>query len=740
MKPVHTSQCLAVLWRSSFLLLAGFASFAHGAESPWTAIERMPLFYGLNMDMGILVAENAYAVNGYAVENFGKRWNEAVSAHTICLSCAGQTLVAVRRQIQSLVIVRMDTGEEVWRYSNRAAGAPDYERFIGDTDWLELGYHTEYGEGGLRHPHTCLLYAPDGSTYCRLPEKHQAAAITSDEKTVFLRFDEKQGEASGLTRISALDLASSAITPGFTVNSKDFLGIVGILDSGESLVTGHRRKGEECVYSLVNAETGALIRPVTLEQRKLGGLRFFAGDKRWLFLNDTKDTLWVQDSTTGEILHTRHRAGHVFSFPNNGLDAEGRIWALSRDLNYGLWLWRADADAEPRLLLDAAKYLSYAGFCYGDFLYYGHTFEFSRAVDSSLLTAKRLEDLTTTNQWVIPGTPEQFRHIPSADLHRVLMGTWSAGDSLDSMHNAVFESGQAAPRFESEGSPLAFSPDGLYAVVNQNGKVRVFHVDSGNVVADFPLERWDHWGDSVAFSRDSRRLALCSRGQFLATVRLEEEYPVKELHLPAKKRLYTVSRWNALCFSPDGNALLVSGCGTAWLFDANTGALLKTLVEHARFISPSPQPTYVLGMEVPWLTPVKEFAGGFTDTFKNPPELTSSFILDGGTLATSADGHLLRVWDAKTGASLRTIKTGMPESRDEQGRAYNRVAFSANGVYAFAYSQGQGDASLLETTTGRPIRQYKDDRTKNIYQAYVADDGEVYLLNSIGLCRLSLKR
>jgi len=709
-------------------------SFADGTEPSWTVIESMPNFYGLNVDAGIFVAEAASAVNGYAIENSSKRWSMGINRYyTAGMSCAGDTLVAVRRQPNTLVVVRMDTGEEVWRYDNRSMGMPDGGSFIGDTDWLELQYRCDYDEKGC-HPQMCLLYAPDGNTFYRLPEKHQVAAIAPDEKIAFLRFEDKQGEAPGLTRISSLALDSGAITPGFTVESKDFEGIVGVLDSNESLVMKYRRQGEERVYSLVNARTGTLIHPITLPEKTLGGLKIFAEDKRWLFLSESKDILWIQDSATGEIRYTRHREGHVF-FSLKGTDAEGQLWALSRDQNNSWWLWRADADTEPRLLLDATKYPYFAGMA-GFGMYYGHIFEHNPAVDNSPLIARRLEDQTITNQWIIPGKKGFTLPIPSADLRRVLVGT---GDSFNSMHFGVYESGQSTPLVESEGRPLAFSPDGLYAVVYQEDKELVLHVDSGAVVADIPLGE-GCWPVQPAFSRDSRRLALCGQGQSLKIVVLEENYPVMDLHLPSEKERTAITARNGLCFSSDGKTLLAAAYGRAWLFNANTGAFLKTLIEHARFISGYPSSPSVLGIQMPWINSLKEFAGGFTDTFKNPPELAGSFILDGRTLVTSAEGHLLRVWDAKTGASLRTMETGLPESRDEQGYVFNDVVFSSNGVYAFAFNSAQGVASLLEVTTGRTLRQYKDDRTKCIYQAYVADDGEIYLLNAIGLCRLSLKK
>jgi len=171
-----------------------------------------------------------------------------------------------------------------------------------------------------------------------------------------------------------------------------------------------------------------------------------------------------------------------------------------------------------------------------------------------------------------------------------------------------------------------------------------------------------------------------------------------------------------------------------------TGACLKTLVENARFLRSYSHSPSVLAIKIPFLNTIEDFAGGFTDHFKRPPSLGGSFILDGSKLVTNAQGNLLHVWDTATGQSVRTIQTELPEVRNEDGHIFNRAVLSPNGAFAFAFNDDQGIASLFDVTTGRTLRQYKDDRTKGVYQVYVADDGEVYLYNTIGLCRLSLKR
>ncbi|OQB37568.1 MAG: hypothetical protein BWY09_01574 [Candidatus Hydrogenedentes bacterium ADurb.Bin179] len=727
MKTFQTSFVRLVLLGWVCSVLPGFASVSHGTDPSWTEVERVPHFAGMNMDAGVYMLAGARSLVGYDVQSHAERWSVKIKNTTLYPS-SGHTLVAAQKQDGTLVVMRMDTGEEVWRHQNRIYGVPNYMEFISDTDWLQLMFvHERDDRGPVRF--TCLLYAPDGNSYFRLPEDHSTNVIAPDEKTAFLTCVKKQKETLDLAKVSSLALDTGTITPRFEFDSKDCLGITEVLDSDESLVMEYRQKEEELVYSLVNAQTGAPIHPMVLPEKKLSGLRVYPDQNRLLFMSDKRDTLWVQDSTTGEITHTRQKEGHrflIFFSCSVNTDAEGRLWAISAELNNSLWLWQVDADTEPRLLLDAGSYLpSGIG---GLPFYYGHFLQYVPGADDSLLMAKRLDDLTITSQWTLPGT--RWTHpIPSESMGRVLL-------SID-VHSKVFESGQPTPVLELEGEPLAFSPDGRHALIKQQNKAIVVPVDTGIFVSKFSLE--DYGLACPAFSQDSRLMAMYIQSS-IKVVRLEGDYLVTDLYFPNEKEGGHIAWQNGLCFTPDGKKLLAAGLGRAWLFDVETGACLHTLVENARFLPYGSHAPSVLGIEMSFLTTVEDFAAGFSDRFKRPPYLECSFILDGSKLVTNAQGNLLHVWDTVTGQSVRTISTELPEVRNEEGYIFNRAVLSPNGAFAFAFNDDQGIASLLDVTTGRTIRQYKDDRTKGVYQVYVADDGEVYLYNTIGLCRLSLKR
>lgn len=725
MKPMHTSQCLDILWCCAVLLLAGFASFSHGAESSWTVVERVPRFVGMNMDAGIYLLIRGHSLIGYDVQSHSERWSVKIKNARLSPR-SGNTLVAVPKQDGTLVVMRMDTGKEVWRYRNRNFGMPDYMEFIGDTDWLQLMFVREYDNRRVPVRFTCLLYAPDGNSYFRLPEDHSTNIIAPDEKVAFLTCIKKPKETPNLAKVSSLALDTGTITPRFEVDSKECLGIRDVLNSNESLVMEYRRDEEELSYSLVNAQTGTLIHPITLPEKKLGGLKVYTDLNRSLFVNDKRDTLWLQDSTSGEITHTRQKDGHRF-FMLAGVkkDTKGNLWIISGELNNSLWLWQVDADTEPRLLLDASNYIGWG--IGGSLFYYGHFLQCIHGADNELLMAKRLDDLTVTSQWTLPGSG-WTRLIPSESMGRVMLYR-----SANDVQAVVFESGQSKPVLELEGEPLAFSPDGRHALIKQRNKAIVASVDTGIFVSTFSLE--DYGYACAAFSRDSSLMAVTIQSS-IKVVRLEGEYPVTDLYFPNEKEGGRIAWENGLCFTPDNRKLLASGYGRAWLFDVETGACIKTLVEHARFLPNYSRSSSVLGVKMSFLTTLEDFAAGFSDRFKHPPSLECSFILDGSKLVTNAQGNLLHVWETATGRSVRTISTELPEIRNEEGYIFNQAVLSPNGAFAFAFNDDQGIASLFDVTTGRTLRQYKDGRTKGIYLAYVADDGEVYLYNAIGLCRL----
>lgn len=96
-----------------------------------------------------------------------------------------------------------------------------------------------------------------------------------------------------------------------------------------------------------------------------------------------------------------------------------------------------------------------------------------------LLKARRLVDLSITSQWTLPGTG-WFRSFFSESMNLVMLSR-----HVNGFQAVVFEPGQSKPVLELEGEPLALSPDGRHAVIENNKHLLVISVDTGERVAEF---------------------------------------------------------------------------------------------------------------------------------------------------------------------------------------------------------------------------------------------------------------
>jgi WD40 repeat protein len=159
-----------------------------------------------------------------------------------------------------------------------------------------------------------------------------------------------------------------------------------------------------------------------------------------------------------------------------------------------------------------------------------------------------------------------------------------------------------------------------------------------------------------------------------------------------------------VAFMPDGKRIVTAGANgtTVDVWDIATGRLLQSLNDGSGAIFmavPSPDGKYVLssttGRDAPEKTAmlwdpaaekvVRRF-GGHKDSVR-----TGAFSPDGRRLLTGGDDGAIKLWDAATGALIRTF-TGVGPVQI--------VAFSPDGKRIFA--GGNGSARLWDTQTGAP--------------------------------------
>jgi WD40 repeat protein len=206
-----------------------------------------------------------------------------------------------------------------------------------------------------------------------------------------------------------------------------------------------------------------------------------------------------------------------------------------------------------------------------------------------------------------------------------------------------------------------FSHDGAFlATASADKTVRVWNPDTGQLVAMLA----GHTGSVNG-------IALSADGSFLASASVDTTARTWSLGLlnPAEVK--------QIVYSPDGKRLATAGTDAARLWDAGTGALLRTFSSH----------------------------DGSTSVAFSP---------DGKRLATAGQDNTVSIWDAGSGRELRALPA--------QSDLVYRVVFSPDGRLLATVGNDK-TARIWDATSGQELRKFTD-HTEWVYGVAFSPDGK----------------
>jgi WD40 repeat protein/class 3 adenylate cyclase len=258
---------------------------------------------------------------------------------------------------------------------------------------------------------------------------------------------------------------------------------------------------------------------------------------------------------------------------------------------------------------------------------------------------------------------------------------------------------QPAPRlpvFKNAGNVngLAFSPDSRFALTGDStGMVRMWNVGTGQEVRDFKGHT-DLINYGVAFSPDGKYVLS---GSWDRTVRLWDAATGREL----RQFSGPAAAVESVAFSPDGTKVLAAADEGMWLWETQTGRLVREWQDLKQIVrlAFSPDGSYIATTSMDGTARILDASTG---------KVINKFQLDGSPLygiSFSPDGKSIAVGSAKGAVRLCDFQA-CKASPTFTGHTAEVMAaeFSSDGKY-LATASTDGTARIWDASTGRELRR-----------------------------------
>lgn len=234
--------------------------------------------------------------------------------------------------------------------------------------------------------------------------------------------------------------------------------------------------------------------------------------------------------------------------------------------------------------------------------------------------------------------------------------------------------------------------------------------------------------NSVAFSPNGKILAS---GSWDGTVRLWDVAEGTELRVFHFEQTMVLS----VAFSPDGNILACGGVGGVYLWDVATGRRLNNFAGGAFVFSVAFSPdgkliairasTQDANGSATHITLHNVVTGSEVLKISNPSDMGSfvAFGPDGRSLVSGGHGNTVKLWDAASGAEVRTY--GRPS---EQLAMVQPVSLSPDGK-ALASADPDGTIHVWATDTGDDVVTF-ENKALSIGSISFSPDGKSIAIGS----------